>query len=320
MHATHNWEEFFGDLGFTISGITTTKDQKLSNHSWRFIRREDIGDYQTGPEEDWKITCPCSEWEKWAPEPSDAILLVKESIASKNLTQPPLLVFPAKLAKDLKDKQLNPLKRNALTPTECKEFAKTARYLSNGDPWTYTRASDYLLNLVKSNKDQVWPAPPAIKLVLDRALPVVCNLPNPPDWEKFAPEAPRTIMVHPVGAAAGGRGRGSGTGRGKGRGRGRGRGQQPAGEEDEEAEKEEQHQPAAPVGKAKKAKGKAKGKANAKSKAKGCPNQKTDSPTILLPSCSELSMAPPLHSGHPCEAFKLCYGEALSSRLGPYWA
>eukprot|EP00959_Pyramimonas_sp_CCMP1952_P022310 469521-Pyramimonas_sp.AAC.1 len=74
VNATHNWDEFFGDLGFTISGITTTKNQKLSNHSWRLIRREDISDYQTGPE-DWKIMCPCSEWENWAPEPSDAILL-----------------------------------------------------------------------------------------------------------------------------------------------------------------------------------------------------------------------------------------------------
>ena len=192
-----------------------------------------------------------------------------------------MLVFPTQLAKDLKNKQLNPLKRNPLTPTESKEFTKTAHELSNGAPWSYTRASEYLLNLVKSNKDQVWPAPPEIKLVLSRALPVVCNLPNPPDWEKFAPEAPRTILLHSV--AARGRGRGHGTGgRGQGRGRGRGRGPvQPAGEEedkeedneeeDKEEEDKEEHLPVVPAGKAKpKGKAKAKGKA----KVKGCPNKK----------------------------------------------
>lgn len=54
MHAVHDWANFFAPLGLQISGLTPTHREPVVNHSWRVIRRGDLGDYS----DKWDVHVP----------------------------------------------------------------------------------------------------------------------------------------------------------------------------------------------------------------------------------------------------------------------
>lgn len=48
LDAVHNWTEFFAPVELHVKGLTTTATEKVANHSWRIVRREDVSNYVVG--------------------------------------------------------------------------------------------------------------------------------------------------------------------------------------------------------------------------------------------------------------------------------
>jgi hypothetical protein len=93
------------------------------------------------------------------------------SCNGKELSQPPLLLFPFHKTELFKDRKLGPLSRNIMSDVEKKEYLKSAKAYEQ-PPWELHKASLYLRKLVACNDAQEWKDPPVLDFV---RRPTDCN-------------------------------------------------------------------------------------------------------------------------------------------------
>ena len=114
-----------------------------------------------------KDTCPppnhplfvqCSAQDQ--PDDSDIIMLVKEYMVSKSLSQDPVAVLPARAGEGLPVDGPSLARRNPLSSDLVKEFRKSALAFAAA-PWNLERTRDYLLRWIDENQNWYVHPPPA---------------------------------------------------------------------------------------------------------------------------------------------------------------
>ena len=219
--AWHQWHDYLGCLGASLSGLAILESGQDVSHSMRFIRREDLAKMDGYARWQDQVEARCqgcvpSFVSFWClslqdglpvPAPNDVFLLAKQRMHSKTLSQAPMLVLPASCLRQLPSAcELGPCPRNALSATTRREFLKTAVRVALS-PWCLGRAAAYLRALVQDNENGEWPAPALLTFVFDsfrmsRLTPGALGL--CPELAAFAPGTPRRIQVRfPVQAAHG---------------------------------------------------------------------------------------------------------------------
>ena len=58
LDVVYDWTEFFEPLGINISGLVSTHDSPVTNHSWRLVRRGDLEMYRKDPGQCWDVQIP----------------------------------------------------------------------------------------------------------------------------------------------------------------------------------------------------------------------------------------------------------------------
>ena len=86
-----------------ISGLVATHKEPEANHVWRMIRRSDLQSFGLT---DNAIINENHAWKELPPDPMDAILLLKRHMHSTELSQDPVLLIPAAVARTLKEEDL----------------------------------------------------------------------------------------------------------------------------------------------------------------------------------------------------------------------
>ena len=136
-------------LNVSYQGLAATHGMLDTCHSWRFCQRRLLK-----PDEN-DIVNEHPEWQNIPPADDDVILLLKESICSVALAQPPILAMPSVILKKLAPADaLVPMARNDLGDRTRKEFRKAATVLAKA-PWYLFRAQQYLEKLCEQNEKQV---------------------------------------------------------------------------------------------------------------------------------------------------------------------
>ena len=98
-----------------VSGPVTTHMEPEANHVWRIVSRTNVGEFGLA---EASIVCEHNDWKDLEPDPRDAILLCKRRMHSMRLSQRPVLLLPAVVAKRFQEL----LKLLPLAPPTCKRF------------------------------------------------------------------------------------------------------------------------------------------------------------------------------------------------------
>lgn len=139
------------------------------NHVWRTVQRQHLGGYNGSDQ--WQVDCDHPEFKLMAENDHDAILLVKQSMASMHLSQPPTVCLPAAALSKVDPAALTVAPRNLLSGRQLKEFKKTADAVGK-EPWRMFGARDYLNAWVEANQaDQHdHEKPIALKFLFERRI------------------------------------------------------------------------------------------------------------------------------------------------------
>ena len=137
-----------------------------------------------------------SFWLGAKPNPLDAVLLTKEWESSQRLSQQPLLLLPADVANKLDPAQLELSVCHVIKAQECKEYEKTAQYISQS-PWNLHRAAAWLREFISG--ESMKPSRKPEFVFRGHSKPLVAPVaPTPPGWNQLAPHdamAPRAIDI-----------------------------------------------------------------------------------------------------------------------------
>ena len=147
LETVKNFKKFFAPLQMALQGLAATHNALDTCHSWKFVQRRvlpmDI--------DEKLIDNQHPDWQNLPAHPRDVILLVKESLSSSALAQPPLLVLPAQVADTLDPSTLENMPRDCLKPLEIKEFRKTGSTVA-GHPWNFFGAQAWLETLCTASE------------------------------------------------------------------------------------------------------------------------------------------------------------------------
>jgi hypothetical protein len=144
-----NFQPWLSLLGVSLKGIAII-DESAVGHSFRFVRREDL----TGCR--WPIE---GEVQGESVRDCDVILLIKQWMNSRCLSQPPLVVlYESRLRHLLLSGPSLVLKHNKLSDTALQKYEKTAAAVEKA-PWKLTLASKYLRDWCFQNKNALALAP-----------------------------------------------------------------------------------------------------------------------------------------------------------------
>ena len=123
---TADYQKYFKPMALHLPGLTITAKEPDVNHAFRFVRRRDVLTYNES--KDWVIDK--GWWENSSAHGDDSILLMKQFISERRLSQNAMIVNPWQVAKDdIAPQKLMSAPRAALGPREITEFKKTAKKL-----------------------------------------------------------------------------------------------------------------------------------------------------------------------------------------------
>ena len=190
-----DWQKFFEPLEISYSGIAASQHHLDVCHSKRFLSRRDVGLMKLPG---WELITP-SVFEKCEVDGSDVVMCTKQWWSDNVLSQPPIVVLPAEVAKKLSHGPDTIKCRNKLSDRSVREFRKTACEV-NKKPWAMGRAANYLNTWVENNIGSVFPAPPALGWVLQEVSQELADLqrsqkPAYDEWSRYAPQQPVKIEV-----------------------------------------------------------------------------------------------------------------------------
>ena len=180
--------------GSKITGLAATGGQLDVNHSWKVVQRGLLGQI-TGFSDDVIETTHASH-RTLDPHHRDAILLLKESISSSMLSQPPLLLLPHAHVQNAPPREaLEILPRNVLSERHLKEFRKTADCVE-AEPWKLCAGAKYLRDLCRKNEDSEPRAPLDLHFIFEHSMVPIAErgmVFDPPQ-----PVMPARVAVLPV--------------------------------------------------------------------------------------------------------------------------
>ena len=152
LEATWDMQNYLVNLDVSLTGMTPTPSQANVNHCYRMVRRCDLELYKQSSVDGkpWVIA-----EDTVTPHPHDVILLVKQWVHSRELTQDPLFVMPHSLATSpaLAMDHLKPMVRNVLSANELREYRKTATTMAK-DPWNMVKAQKFLNDWCDQNESK----------------------------------------------------------------------------------------------------------------------------------------------------------------------
>ena len=99
LDATYDYASWLDPIQANISGLVATHKEPEANHVWRIIRRSDLQSFGLTYN---AINSETHAWKELPPDPMDAILLLKRRMHSTELSQDPVLLIPAAVARTLK--------------------------------------------------------------------------------------------------------------------------------------------------------------------------------------------------------------------------
>ena len=202
LPCTMDFKSWQAPLDIQMAGITSTHWQPHANHVWRFVKRSDMCGYNGSDK--WNIQWGCEEWKDLEAHPNDVIALYKESMHSTSLQQMPMVVMPYQVAcGKLKKEDLKPAPRKILSPTEMKEYAKTANKIEK-EPWNLQRGAAYLRSLIAKQEDEVL-SNQLLDFKFIHEHMTMTTTERAPDviGLHYAPDAVRAVSVLPPGSARG---------------------------------------------------------------------------------------------------------------------
>ncbi len=191
-----NWQEWLKPLGVKMSGLTPSVNEPDVCHCWRFVRRADLKEY-VSPTVESQLVVPL-EFSSDVTSPSDCVLLLKQRVSSCELAQPPLLVLPEARLRKLRQEDLKPAPRNALTTEAIREYRKTADRVARV-PWNLHEAKAYLTEWVERNIAKRVDSPGCVNFVMKGRRSDAASQQPPPEWRNFAPRPPRVVEIAPGG-------------------------------------------------------------------------------------------------------------------------
>ena len=118
LETTMDFVSMYADFGLTMSGLTNITGQSGA-HVWRFVPRRMLSNF-TGSG-DWAVANTNSAWCHIPEHEDDTVLLLKDAMSSRRLSQPPLLVLPASVCQTIDPAKLTVAPRNALSDREIKD-------------------------------------------------------------------------------------------------------------------------------------------------------------------------------------------------------
>jgi len=172
-----------------ISGLAATHAEPDANHSWHFLRSDLANKFV--PRAAGAVEYSNEEWKDLAPDPRDAILVVKQYLHHTAFSQPPLLAMPQSVAASLREETLKPHALNVLGDRLLKEYRKTAVTIA-AQPWNLLKGQMYLEKLCDDNEKGIVLPPPKLNCLFHYKMPAL-NL--HPEVEAAEPSAPRKIFV-----------------------------------------------------------------------------------------------------------------------------
>ena len=202
MDSTLDFQDWLTrNLGILTPGLTPNPwtGELHTTHSWRIMHRRDLAGYEKKFPEQWQIVeLPPGKDGRFEVRDNDAVLLLKEWESSKQLSQPPLVLFPACLIPKLLSNQPAVQPRSLLGQRSIKQYSFTAQRIAK-EPWLLTVGSDWLLSWIKRNAQGQLGIAPACRFVLqdlgvDRVQHHQISA-DPRGWMRYAPEE---VAVRPV--------------------------------------------------------------------------------------------------------------------------
>ena len=190
-----NWQGWLAALGVAMSGLTPSVAAPDVCHCWRFVRRADLREY-VPPSVENQLVVPL-EFQSDVMSPSDVVLLLKQKVSSRELSQMPVLILPEVRLRRLPVQNLQPALRNPLGANEITQFRKTADRLSR-KPWNLKDAESYLNDWVQRNIENRAGTPGCVDFVLFGRRDAALATPGPPppqEWRNFAPGPPRVVEI-----------------------------------------------------------------------------------------------------------------------------
>ena len=141
INGVYNFQQFMAPLQIQVQGLFGdgggTSD---TAHCFRMVRAVDVVKY-TLP--DHNVQKNFKEFNNAPSSNEDVVLLAKQYMSSKELSQPPTLLLPASWASKLDWSSLLVADRNELLPRAVKEFLKTSSRLGES-PWNLKAAEKSL--------------------------------------------------------------------------------------------------------------------------------------------------------------------------------
>ena len=162
LHGTWDWQQFFDDLRFNVTGIAASHAHPHVCFSKRFLQLRDLPKLNLPG---WELEVPAL-FKDTARHPQDVVMVCKQFWASDQLAQPPLLWCPHGLYARLRQVPWARKDRNVMSDRQVKEYKKTAKAVVQ-KPWSMLRAGAYLEKWVADNEAGTYGAPPNIPLLTD---------------------------------------------------------------------------------------------------------------------------------------------------------
>ena len=188
LHGTWDWQEFFNDLRFNVSGIAASWWHPDVCFSKRFLQLRDLPKLNLPG---WELEVP-PLFKDTERHPQDVVMVCKQFWASDQLAQPPLLWCPHSWYARLRQVPWSRKERNAMSATTMREYRKTAKTVVKR-PWCLIRAGAYLEKWVDDNEAGTYEDPPAIPLLTSSMVdsdPVWAQEDMAVEWREYAPSHP----------------------------------------------------------------------------------------------------------------------------------
>ena len=188
LSGVHSWRTLFEPCGFEFAGLQGSKTTADAAHVLRVVKRCLV--QAAVP----NVTCDLDQDEEG--NPNDPVLLAKHWLCSRQLSQPPTVLFqnlPAIPWQNLRTMPAAP--RTVLTAESRKQYEKTAEAVLEL-PWQLNAASAYLRNWLARN-GQGNGVPPDLTFVVEGPsfLPgSVHEASTLPTWQDFAPEGAVAVL------------------------------------------------------------------------------------------------------------------------------
>ena len=123
LHGTWDWQEFFNDLRFNVSGIAASWWHPDVCFSKRFLQLRDLPKLKLPG---WELEVP-HLFKDTERHPRDVVMVCKQFWASDQLAQPPLLWCPHSWYARLRQVPWSRRSRNAMTERAIKEYRKNSQ-------------------------------------------------------------------------------------------------------------------------------------------------------------------------------------------------